>query len=202
MLSSILQFRAEEYPWSFFRHKRQNVLTERFRSITVTLNHRCTAYVSGHIAVQHQRETHHFSPCLAQNMKHRNTKYTTWNRRYKRKHKIQSKRNMNCNMSRGLCSNRLGRHIFHSVWDRGVEGELRRTFVLAIVLFVVVFVFISKLFCLWSSNNFWHLSQCVWQKSMTGREMCSLTAFSCCRRRRPTMPSVKYALLCHHCWGT
>ena len=51
-------------------------------------------------------------------------------------------------MSRGLCSNRLGRHIFHSVWDRGVEGELRRTFVLAIVLFVVVFVFISKLFCL------------------------------------------------------
>ena len=43
---------------------------------------------------------------------------------------------------RGLCSNRLGRHIFHSVWDRGVEGELRRTFVLTIVLFVVAFVFV------------------------------------------------------------
>ena len=123
----------------------------------------------------------------------------------KEEHKIQSKRNLKCNKLHGLCSNRLGRHIFHSVWDRGVEREFRRTFVLPIVLFVVVFVFILtsllKLFCLWNRNNFWNFSHCVWQKSMTGMDRWSLTAFSCCRRRRPTMPSVKYALLCHH-WGT
>ena len=72
---------------------------------------------------------------------------------------------------------------------------------LVVVVFVFVLTSLLKLFCLWNRSNFLDVSQCVWQKSMTGRERWSLTAFSCCRRRCPTMPSVKYALLCHH-WGT
>ena len=149
--------RAEEYPWSFFRHKRQNVLTERFRSITVTLNRRCTAIVQ---AIKERRIIFRLVWHKIWNIAIQNTQHEIGDT--KEKHKIQSKRNLKCNKLHGLCSNRLGRHIFHSVWDRGVEREFGRTFVLPIVLFVVVFVFILtsplKLFCLWNRNNFWIFS--------------------------------------------